>query len=80
MTGITGCSGGTGTVTSVKLLLVSALVVHRIGQSWLPGTDLQTTVGFVTAIDGHPGGDTGARLHAQVIVVLMKRLAAGWAA
>jgi hypothetical protein len=30
--------GGSGTVMSVKLCAMSAAVVHRIGQRWLPGT------------------------------------------
>ncbi len=41
-----------------------------------PRYDKETTVFFVAAVDRHPGGDAGARLDAQIELILMQRLTA----
>jgi len=40
------------------------------------GHELQAAVVLVAAVNGHPRGNAGSRLHAQVVVVLVERLAA----
>ena len=56
--------------------LVSAWSVQSTGQVWLPGDDLQAAVFLVAVVQRHPGGHTGARLHPQVELILVQRLAA----
>ena len=63
-TGATGVPSGTGTVTSVKLTVVSARSVQSTGSRWLPGTTWRqpfsssqgsSAIGFLRMLGGAAG-------------------------